>query len=145
MRPFRIHGLPVHPVLVHFPVAGWSAATLLLAAAVLDSTGTFATAAWWCNAAALVTGLAAMVAGFVESGAVPEGSGTREQVARHMLLAGSTWTVYLIALIVQFKGMAMFALAVSAAGFVLLLFTGHAGARLVYPHGLPEHAGRPNG
>lgn len=141
MKPLRIQGLPLHPLLVHFPVAGWSAATFLLLAAVLDAGEVFAQAAYWCNVVALVTGLAAMAAGFIEAAALPRGAAIRDAAARHMLYATSSWTVYLVALLLQYKNMNLAATLTAAVGFVLLLLAGHAGARLVYPHGLPEHAG----
>lgn len=143
MKPLRIHDLPLHPALVHFPVAGWSASTLLLLAAIFDAGAALADAAYWCNVVALATGIVAMLAGFIEAAAAPERAGTRDAIAHHMLLAVGAWSAYLVALLLQVKGMMLVATFAAVAGFVLLLFAGHAGARLVYPHGLPEHADIP--
>lgn len=137
MKPLRIQGLPIHPALVHFPVAGWTAVTFLLAATALGADEAVTAAARWCNVAALVTGLAAMAAGIVEVVALPRRPDVRDAVVRHMLLAVGTWFTYLLVLLFQVREMHPFALAAAVAGLVLLLFTGHAGARLVYPHGLP--------
>ncbi|HEX7031082.1 MAG TPA: DUF2231 domain-containing protein [Gammaproteobacteria bacterium] len=138
MKPPRIHGVPVHPVLVHFPVAGWTAATLLTLLALAEGNATLALIARWCNIAGLVTGIAAMAAGFLELAGLPEAPEIRGAVARHLLLAGSAWTVYLVMLFLQLKGFSTAAGLAGATGFALLVFAGHAGARLVYHHGLPK-------
>lgn len=137
MRPLRLLGIPVHPLLVHFPVAGWTAATALAAAAAAGFDNAFAAAALYCNAIALATGALAMVAGFLELGALPENAEIRDAAANHMLLAASAWTLYLLMLILQVTDQLLVAALTGTAAFVLLMFAGHAGARLVYHHHLP--------
>ncbi|HEX7046294.1 MAG TPA: DUF2231 domain-containing protein [Gammaproteobacteria bacterium] len=129
--------MPFHPVLVHFPVAGWTAATFLAALALWNGNESLALAARWCNIAGLVTGMAAMAAGFLELPALPETPEVRSAVARHLMLAGSAWSIYLVMLFLQMKAFPVAATGAGAAGFVLLMFAGHAGARLVYHHRLP--------
>lgn len=137
MRPPRIHGVPIHPVLVHFPVAGWTAATFLAVLALINDNSALPAAAYWCNVAGIVTGMAAMAAGFLELSGLPGNGDVRDAAARHLMLAISAWTVYLVMLFLQLKAFPLAAAAAGGAGFVLLVFAGHAGARLVYHHRLP--------
>ena len=48
----RVDGVPIHALLVHFPIAGWTAASAL-AVAVVAGYPALATAAWVTNAVAL--------------------------------------------------------------------------------------------
>ncbi|HEX6927900.1 MAG TPA: DUF2231 domain-containing protein [Gammaproteobacteria bacterium] len=137
MKPLRVQGIPIHPVLVHFPIAGWTAASLLALATTATANEAFATAALYCNAVALVTGLGAIAAGFLEFLALPEEQAVRDAAARHMLLAGSAWFLYLVMLLLQVKSLFVSASVAGGIAFIVLLLAGHAGARLVYHHHLP--------
>lgn len=137
MKPPRIDGVPLHPVLVHFPVAGWTAASILAVLAVLLDNAVLASGAFWCNVAGLATGIAAMGAGFLELPGLPAIDEIRSAAATHMVLAGSTWTVYLVMLFLQMKDFSLAAVVTGGVAFLLLMATGHAGARLVYHHRLP--------
>ncbi|HEX6929286.1 MAG TPA: DUF2231 domain-containing protein [Gammaproteobacteria bacterium] len=137
MSPLRIDGVPLHPVLVHFPVAGWTAATGLAVLAWFDGSAAMATAALWCNIVGIVTGMMAMAAGFLELPGLPEAAEIRDAAARHLLLASSAWSLYLLMLFLQLKAFSLASALAGVAGFLLLAFAGHAGARLVYHHRLP--------
>lgn len=137
--------MPLHPALVHFPVAFWSAALGLEVLALLTGGP-----AWW-RAAELglalgsLTGLAAMAAGLPEYAAVKGDEIVQRTAERHVLLAGLAWTCFTGDLLWR-QGLdravppapwpALGLLALSSAGFVFLLATGHVGARLVYRHGV---------
>lgn len=146
MIPIRPGGVPLHPALVHFPIACWTAALglELLALATGD-------AGWWragavALAAGSLTGLAAMAAGLLEYAALAERPRLARLAERHMLLAGLAWTCFTADWLwrqslaapgppaVPWPALGL--LALSGGGFVLLVAAGHAGARLVYRHGV---------
>lgn len=138
MKALRLHGVPLHPVLVHFPVAAWTAATGLL---LLDHTGLVqdtTVLARHINAFGLVAGALAILAGLMELPVLPDHGTTRDAVAKHMLLACSAWFTYGVVWVLQMKSLEPAATAASLAGFLLLTAAGHAGARVVYHHGFPR-------
>ena len=140
MKPIRVHGLPLHPMLVHFPVAAWTVATgLVLLTPFIPPAiaGEALRLAVYANAFGLITGIAAMIAGVLELVSLPPDKTLRDAIARHMTLAVSAWFTYLVMWILQMKLLAFAAGAVSIIGFVLLIATGHAGAQIVYRHGFP--------
>lgn len=132
---------PLHPALVHFPVACWTLGTLA------DVVGSFWTA-WpiWQLAFVLLSigcamGLLAAAAGFHELARLPEEHPALEVGRRHMMLALSAWVAYASALFLRMDGTTptppgAIALIASIIGFLLLAATGHMGARLVYDHGV---------
>lgn len=136
MKAARIDGIPLHVVLVHFPVAAWSAATALHFASLLVSGDSLATAAWYLNATGVVTGAVAAVAGALEFVLLPDDPPVRDLAVRHLLYAGSAWAAYAAALLLH--GPTLVASSLHAAGFLLLVVAGHAGARLIFHHGIPR-------
>lgn len=146
MRTLRPGGVPFHPALVHFPIACWTGA-LLMELAALGGAG----AGWWeaarlALAAGTVTGLLAAAAGFLEYAATARDPGVARLVERHLVLAGLAWTCFTANWLwrVALPGAALpdapwpafGLLGLSLSGFGLLLAAGHAGARLVYVHGV---------
>jgi len=134
----RLFGHPLHPAMVHFPIAFWSLAT------VLDALAFFALAETWAHgwvliALGLAIGLAAMAAGFMELTRLAEEAQAAAQ--RHMMTMGLAWTCYLGALMSRLKDGAPIAepaalpVALSAIGFILLLVGGWLGGDLVYRYG----------
>ena len=144
MKPIRLAGLPLHPMLVHFPVAAWTVATglaVVVALDVLAEAATLATMARHANAFGLLTGGLAMLAGLLELLALPRDDRLRQAVIRHVTFAFTAWLVYGAAWIFQVKQMPLPAAASCAIGFGLLLVAGHAGGRIVYLHGYPAGTG----
>jgi uncharacterized membrane protein len=129
---------PLHPALVHFPVACWSLATIAdLASPWLGQP------AWWLAGVLLaigtVTALAAMGAGLYEFARIPEGNPGLADARRHMLLAMAAWTLYAASLLLRLQGTTLVApawpaLAASVAGFLCLGTAGWLGGKLVYRH-----------
>lgn len=132
---------PLHPALVHFPVACWSLATLA------DIAGLWWTRLplWQLAAAMLVAGCAmgllAAGAGLLELVKLPSDHPANGDAQRHMLAALGAWSLYATSLFLRSDG-AMpappdaLALAASIAGFMALAVAGWLGGKLVYVHGV---------
>lgn len=131
---------PLHPALVHFPVACWSLATLADLASLW-----LGRPAWLLTGVLLVIGtltaLAAMAAGLVELAKIDEAHPALRDAHRHLLLALATWLAYAASLFLRLPGLELvapgpLALGLSVAGFGLLSVTGWLGGKLVYTHGV---------
>lgn len=131
---------PVHPALVHFPVACWSLATAADLASLLwgESAWRFAGALM---AIGTLTALAAMAAGFFELRKIDDDSPALRDAHRHMLLAMTAWSCYAASLLLRLEGTAVtqpgaLELGLSVAGFIVLGVAGWFGGKLVYQHGI---------
>ena len=131
---------PLHPALVHFPVAGWSLATAADIASLW-----FGEPAWRFAAVSMVIGcavaLAALAAGLWEFVKLPEDSPALQTANRHMLFALAAFCAYATSLLLRYHEHALhapgtWALAASVAGFALLGVAGWLGGQLVYAHGV---------
>jgi uncharacterized membrane protein len=138
-------GHPLHPALVHFPIA------LLLSATVADL-------AWMAGyfgdphfaavlmAGGLVMGLAAMAAGLIDFAKLDEA--VVPHALRHMAAVGTAWLGYAVALYLRrdvLSGAATvgsISLALSAASALVLALGGWLGGRLVYTFGAGVNAVR---
>lgn len=134
----RVFGHPLHPMLVHFPVAFWTLATVCdgCALAGFVSGRPYAVGLL---ALGLVVAIPAMVSGFfdlagLKGDAVPDGG-------RHMLLMSSAWAFYLFALITRLDenvlapDSQLLPRLLGLVGFCLIAVGGWFGGRLVYHHG----------
>ena len=131
---------PLHPALVHFPVAGWSLATAADVASLW-----LGEPAWRFAAVSMAIGcivaLATMAAGLWEFAKLPERSPALPVANRHMLFALAAFCAYATSLLLRYDqhalhGPGMPALAASVIGFALLGATGWLGGQLVYAHGV---------
>lgn len=134
---------PLHPALVHFPIACWS-----LAAAADFASLRWGEAAWQWSAGLLLAGcltaLPAVAAGLMEVRRVPEGAALRTLFI-HMGLMLTALTLFATRLLLrqaQLEPLApdAAALLLDAAALVVLVVGGHFGARLVYGHGIGQCA-----
>ncbi len=132
------HRHPLHPALVHFPVACWSLATMADVASPW-----LGRPAWWLAGVLLAIGtlsaLAAMGAGLFEFARIAEGSPALADARRHMLLAMAAWVFYAASLLLRLRGTTLLApawpaLAAGIAGFLCLGAAGWLGGKLVYQH-----------
>ena len=131
---------PLHPALVHFPVAGWSLATAADVASLW-----MGEPAWRFAAIAMSVGcvvaLAAMAAGLWEFAKLRDGHPALPVANRHMLFALAAFCAYATSLFLRYQQHALHApgmpaLAASVVGFLLLGVTGWLGGQLVYAHGV---------
>ncbi|MGY0799259.1 DUF2231 domain-containing protein [Lysobacter sp. A286] len=130
---------PLHPALVHFPVACWSLAVVADFASLW-----LGESAWRWSGGLLAVGctmaLAAMVAGMLELSRVPEGAAMRDAWLHMaaMLIAFSLFAVRLVLRLDQLQPLApdTVSLLLDAGGFLALVIGGWFGGRLVYGHGV---------
>lgn len=133
---------PLHPMLVHFPIACWSLAT-----AADFATLVFDMPLWQWSAGLIALGclvsLPAMIAGFYEFSRIAEGPALRDGYW-HMGLMSVAFLLFVTRLLLRIDHMqAIPPNAVSgvltASGFIVLALGGWLGGRLVYGHGVGRH------
>jgi len=134
----RIAGHPVHPAMVHFPIAFWSLATLL-DGFTLAGVMHVSTEAWYCLILGSVAAVPAIATGWFDYTALDK------QVVkvgtRHMILMCTVWVLYLAALftrtqhrvLVENPGVATYILSVT--GLLTLIVGAWNGGQLVYRYG----------
>ena len=133
---------PLHPPLVHFPLALLATSWMFDLAAVLAHAPVFWTIAFWNVALGLSIGTLAAVAGLVDSARVPADAPAAPLVNRHMLVELGALAVYGMVLFVRGgagepHGAARVAtLALEGVGSALVLFGGWLGGEMVYRHGV---------
>jgi len=144
----RLWGHPIHPMLVHFPVAFWTVATCahLAEAAGIEAAAALARAS---NGAGLIVAALAMVAGLLELRAIESRSRAMQVATWHLMAMATAWFCFLLAWLLSISpavaadpALARRAGAVSAvAGFLLMGAGGWLGGRLVYEFGVGVRSG----
>ena len=137
---------PLHPMLVHFPIAAWLLATVLDGVALVWQPWLLQTFAALLMLVGCATGLIAAAAGFVDLLKLPDGHPALRIVNRHMGMALASWCLYAGSLLLRVQGIQQHqfslvapgtvALALSGAGLLAVLATGFLGGTLVYGHGV---------
>jgi uncharacterized membrane protein len=131
----RLFGHPLHPMLVHFPIALWavgSACDVLTLAHVPDA----ARIAWLSIGAGTAAALLTMTAGMVDYAALDESA--LPTAHRHMALMGTAWLLYAVAFVFASDGLAPAvepgwpSIAAALAGFAMLIAGAWQGGQLVY-------------
>lgn len=131
---------PLHPALVHFPIACWSLATLADFASLH-----FGETAWRPAGQLLIAGtllaIPALLAGFYELARVADDSPALRDVYAHMGAMSGALLLYAASLLLRLDHISLTApgpaaLACSALGFFALAVGGWLGGKLVYGHGL---------
>lgn len=140
MRPFRPGGHPLHPAIVHLPVALW------LVAVAADLAGwTTRQAEWWslgwaCLALGVVGGVLAMTTGLMELAALPRGHSAGDVAMRHLSVMVSAWFLFVVSLVargsVPVAAPPWWATVVAIAGGAMTVYGGWLGGHLVYRHGV---------
>jgi uncharacterized membrane protein len=134
----RIADHPIHPALVHFPIAFWSLATLLDGLNLIDMVHA-STEAWYCLILGSVMAVPAMATGWFEYTKLDER--IVKLGSRHMILMGVVWVLYLAALfartrhreLIEEPGCTTYVFSIIA--FFTMMIGGWIGGQLVYRHG----------
>ncbi|MBL8497898.1 DUF2231 domain-containing protein [Nitrosomonas sp. JL21] len=131
---------PIHPMLVHFPIATWFLATL----ADLASLFTNEQVGWVAGVLLVIgtiTALLAMITGLVELGKIDAQSPAMKIANQHMVLIMTSWSFYAASLFMRLNGTVLeqpgtLAVILSVAGFIFLCSAGWMGGKLVYQYGV---------
>jgi uncharacterized membrane protein len=133
-----VFGHPLHPAVVHFPIALLLSATAADLARLAGLTGDVHVAALL-MAGGLVMGLVAMTAGMVDFARLD--SAVVPHALRHMAAVGTAWLGYAVALYLRRdtlnggSGLGSASVALSIASGLVLALGGWLGGRLVYTFG----------
>jgi uncharacterized membrane protein len=131
---------PLHPALVHFPIACWSLATAADLASLV-----WGELAWRPAGILLLAGIGfsipAMLAGFFELAKVAEDNPAIKDVNRHMLMVMCALAFYTASLFLRLQGThlakpGLLAISMSVLGLLFLAVAGWLGGKLVYGHRL---------
>lgn len=135
---------PIHPILVHFPIAAWFIST------IGDVAGLFTNEqVSWVAGVLLVIGTAtallAMATGLMELGKIDQQSPAMKIANQHMVLMMASWSFYAVSLFLRLEGTSlgqpgMAAIVMSIAGFITLCVAGWLGGKLVYEHSVGVHS-----
>jgi uncharacterized membrane protein len=135
---------PIHPILVHFPVAAWFIST------IGDVVGLFTNeqVSWVAGVLLIIgtiTALFAMVTGLIELGKIDQQSPAMKIANQHMILMLVSWSFYAVSLFLRLDGTnlsqpGMVAIIMSIAGLISLCIAGWLGGKLVYEHGVGVHS-----
>lgn len=131
---------PIHPILVHFPVAAWFIST------IGDVAGSFTNEqVGWVAGVLLIIGtitaLFAMVTGLIELGKIDQQSPAMKVANQHMILMLVSWSFYAVSLFLRLDGTnlgqpGVIAIIMSIVGLISLCIAGWLGGKLVYEHGV---------
>lgn len=145
----RIFGHPLHPLLVHFPIALWSLASLCDGLIITGLANFYdINGLGMLSSLFLVLGIAfaipAMMAGMMDVASVPEAASGDVNV--HLMCMGGAWIAYLSALITRLEGVHPLSLpgwlsvALGFLGLACMMIGGWFGGQLVYKHGVGVHS-----
>ena len=131
----RIFGHPIHPMLVHFPIALWTVGSVCDALAALGIAAAWPLA-WLAIAGGTTVALVTMTAGLIDYADLAERA--IPTALRHMALMGLAWLLYAAAFLLRSKGLApvaepsLPAMLAGWAGFAALVAGAWQGGQLVY-------------
>jgi uncharacterized membrane protein len=138
----RLFGHPIHPMLVHFPIARWTVAAGAYVASAADVTEPVDMIAKFANSGGLIMAMLAMLAGLLELRSMGSQSEAMRVATWHMMIMATVWVFFLVALMLSIStglnhSTAQIAAATCAvAGFLLMGVGGWYGGRLVYEFGI---------
>tara|TARA_R110002074_G_scaffold402329_1_gene607429 strand:- start:160683 stop:161111 length:429 start_codon:yes stop_codon:yes gene_type:complete len=131
---------PIHPILVHFPIAFWSFATLgdLLSLKYGERLSEITGA---CLILGILMALVAMGGGLFDLLKVKSDSPAMKVLNLHIVFVVITWGLYASSLFLRIEEKTLVQAGVlevglSVAGFICLCVTGFLGGRLVYEYGV---------
>ena|SRR5437868_3345298 len=144
-RSLRLGGHPLHPLLVHFPIALWTVAVAADVAGWISGQ-----ALWWMisfgsQALGVLMATLAMLAGFLDYLTIARHDPAQDTAVRHMMAMSTAWLLFLVSL--ALRGVRATDLSAAAAppgwatvaaigGFLAMALGGWLGGQLVYRFGV---------
>lgn len=138
----RLFGHPVHPMLVHFPIAFWTVAMFGYMSEAAGAGDLAGMVARFSNTAGLAMAALAMLAGLADLRPIDRQSPAMTVATRHMMVMATVWTCFLFALMLPIlpdldqSAAQLGAAAAAGFGFLLMAIGGWLGGQLVYRHGV---------
>ena len=131
---------PIHPMLVHFPIACWSLATLADLVSLLYGEP-YGWLAGVLMLAGLLLAMPAMLAGLMDMTKIEAHSRAIDIVNQHMIVVIMSWSLYALSLFARTEGTTIntpdfIAIALSLLGFIFLGAAGWLGGKMVYELGI---------
>lgn len=135
----RLWGHPIHPMLVHFPVAFWTVAAAAYIAEAASVGEAAAAIAKFSNVTGLIVAIFAMTAGLLELRMIDSQSEAMRVATWHMMAMATSWVCFLLALVLpiaagtlRHSAAQLAGVASAGVGFLLMMVGGWLGGRLVY-------------
>lgn len=131
---------PIHPLIVHFPIACWSLSTLGDLAGLVFTTN-LAQVVGTLMLIGCISAIIAMAAGLYDVRKINNDTQIENNVDKHMYAAATAWCLYSLSLYSRWDGNIFnnpdtLAITASVIGLVILFITGWYGATLVYQNGV---------
>jgi uncharacterized membrane protein len=136
----RLGGHPVHPLLVHFPVALWTVAVGADLAGRIYGWPEAWLMSFVSQAVGIVIALLAMIAGFLDFAAIPRDEPAQGVAVTHLLAMSTAWLLFIVSL--GMRGLpatsppSIWATFTTLVAWVVMAFGGWLGGRLVYEFGI---------
>src|SRR5215468_2087803 len=96
-KTMRILGHPIHPMLVHFPIAFWTVAVGAYVWAAAGASESAAVVAKCANGAGLIMAMLAMLAGAFELRSIASDGNAMQVAIWHMMIMSTVWVCFLAA------------------------------------------------
>ena len=136
----RIAGHPLHPMVVHFPIAAWAGTVGMDFAYRIWELPILAIAGFGCLAAGLALGAITILAGFVDYAAMAAEHPAQKTAVGHMWIMSSDWMVFAISLALRGFGpqtaLSAGIIGTDVVGLILMILGAWLGGTLVYGFGI---------
>lgn len=136
----RIGEHPVHPMLVHFPIAAWTFGCAAEAAGWISGEPDCWRVAFGADVLGVLLALPAIAAGLFEYASIPRDHPAHGHAVAHMLAMGTAWLLFAGALALRGWPAAhappVLSSLLAAAGWLAMAAGGWLGGMLVYAHGI---------
>lgn len=133
-------GHPLHPMLVHFPVALWTLSVATDAGGLITGSQIWWSASFACQSLGLLAAVPAMAAGAFDFASLPRGHPGHDTAVAHLSAMGAAWLSFLASVVLRGlpgpEAPSLAAILAGFAGFIAMAVGGWLGGRLVYHFGV---------